>query len=159
MALHLQGINSQVMSILRQELDSMVRVIYLLHIKDISHRHSLIRALVNGQQWTEKGKRKKITDRDMVDLAQTLQGWTESVYRFGCAFIHLSSFHDYQDRDPMDMISESERKDIITHITAYHTAPGGEKFQDLIPLLPMVFDKIASNLEVYLNDLENGVII
>lgn len=156
MALHSHGITSQVMSILRQELDSMVRVIYLLHVKDIPYRNSLIKAAVEGQQWTEKGKKKKITDRDMVNLAQTLQGWTESVYRFGCAFIHLSSFHDYQDRDPMAMISEHERKDIIAHITAYHGAPHGEKFQDLLPLLPMVFDKISDNLEYYLGSLEKG---
>lgn len=145
------------MSILRQELDSMVRVIYLLYIKDQTYREELIKASVEGRQWTLQGKKAKVTDREMVNLSQTLErGWTESVYRFGCAFIHLSSFHDYKDRDAMDMISVQDRRDIVAHVTQYHGAPRGEKFNDLIPILPMVFEKIASNLESYLSDLEKG---
>jgi hypothetical protein len=36
-----------------------------------------------------------MTDREMIVIAHELQGWTQSVYKFGCAFIHLSSLHDY----------------------------------------------------------------
>jgi hypothetical protein len=95
---------SQIVSILRQELDSMVRVVYLLTIPDMILRDELIKASVEGNQWeltTTKGKKRRVTDKEMVELANHLQGWTRSVYRFGCAFIHLSNFHDYQDRDPM----------------------------------------------------------
>ena len=50
-----------------------------------------------------------ITDKEMVELAQELQGWTESVYKFGCAFIHLSGLHDYNSRDPLSLVSEIGR--------------------------------------------------
>lgn len=94
----------------------------------------------------------------MVDLANKLQGWTESVYRFGCAFIHLSSFHDYQERDPMDMVSDDEKKVILKHMRYYHGGPTepNPKFNDLALYLPQVFEKIASNLEIYVRDLESG---
>jgi hypothetical protein len=92
----------------------------------------------------------------MVELANELQGWTKSVYSFGCAFIHLSSFHDYRERDPMEMISEEEREAILTHMQYYHGGPSGPTvtFHDLLPYLPMVFDKIARNLECYVASLE-----
>jgi hypothetical protein len=116
-------ISSQIVSILRQELDSMIRVIYLLSTSDVTYRDELIKASVEGRVWTEKSGKRRITDRDMVDLATELHGWTESVYRFGCAFIHLSSFHDYQERDPMDMVSGDEKKAILEHMRYYHGGP------------------------------------
>jgi hypothetical protein len=147
---------SQAIAILRQELDSMMRVIYLLSIKDMSYRNDLITASVEGRKWTAKGTRKRITDREMVELANKLKGWTESVYRFGCGFIHLSSFHDYQDRDPMDMISTDEKNAILHHMRYYHGGPHetDPKMADLYPYLPMVLDKVASNLECYVKELE-----
>jgi hypothetical protein len=97
----------------------------------------------------------------MVDLANQLQGWTESVYRFGCAFIHLSRFHDHQARDPMDMISDDEKEAVLKHMRHYHGGPHGSdpRFNDLIPYLPGVFEKIASNLECYVKDLQAGKIL
>jgi len=149
---------SQIVSILRQELDSMIRVIYLLSISDMAYRDELIRASVEGRQWTASGNRRRVTDRDMVNLANKLQGWTESVYRFGCAFIHLSNLHDYQERDPMEMISDDEKKAILKHMRHYHGGPPepDPAFSDLFPYLPSVFEKIASNLDHYVKNLENG---
>jgi hypothetical protein len=136
----------------------MIRVIYLLSVSDASYREELLKASVEGSIWTERGSKKRITDRKMVDLATTLQGWTESVYRFGCAFIHLSSFHDYQERDPMHMISADEKRAILKHMRYYHGGPPGPDpdFEDLVPYLPQVFEKISSNLEHCVQDLENG---
>ncbi|MCA1615491.1 MAG: hypothetical protein LC800_15600 [Acidobacteria bacterium] len=159
--LQLDGPPSQIISILRQELDSMIRVIYLLSISDMAYREQLIKASTEGQRWRHKDVKKLVTDRDMVNLANNLQGWVESVYRFGCAFIHLSIFHDYRERDPMDAITSEERRDILHHIRTYHGGPEqvDPKFNDLLPYLPMVFDKIASNLEFHLADLEAGRVI
>lgn len=73
-------------SILRQELDSMVRAIYLLSKNDLSERERLIQQTLNGEVWTVltvNGKHKKVTDREMVELSNQLQGWTLSVYKFG----------------------------------------------------------------------------
>jgi hypothetical protein len=80
------------MSVLRQELDSMVRAIYLLSCAQ-ERRADLIIKTLQGQKWN-------ITDRDMVNLSQNLHGWTESVYKFGCAFIHLSEYHAYASENP-----------------------------------------------------------
>jgi len=145
-------------SILRQELDSMIRVIFLLAQKDRGYRNELIEAAVSGKAWTARGTRRKITDRDMVELANKLHGWTRSVYQFGCGFIHLSSLHDYRDRDPLAQISEEEREAILEHLRSYHGGPlnPSPTFDDIVPLLPKVFEKIASNLECYLRQIEGN---
>lgn len=145
-------------SILRQELDSMIRVIYLLSIKDRTERNRLIEASVDGQQWTVKGKKARITDKEMAELTESLHGWTGSVYRFGCAFIHLSAFHDYSDRDPFASLPASERHDLLEHMRSYHGGPSesNPSFHDLAPYLPRVLEKIAGNLECYLKQLETG---
>jgi len=102
--------------------------------------------------------RAKVTDKEMVDLAQSLQGWTQSVYKFGCAIIHLSALHDYNDRDPLSQLPAEERNDILAHCRHYHGGPSSNEavFEHLVPFLPRVLDKIAANLECYLVALERG---
>ena len=138
----------QMVSLLRQELDSLVRVIYLLSLP-VERRAHLISSSVNGKKWC-------VTDREMVDLSQKLIGWTQSVYKFGCAFIHLSSFHDYANRDPLKQLPLNEQKDIIQHCRHYHGGPMSEEpmFADLVSYLPRVLEKIAGNLEYYVEKLE-----
>jgi hypothetical protein len=156
--LHGNRLPGQAVSILRQELDSMVRVIFLLSVSDPIYRRQLVEASVSGDKWTANGKSARITDKEMVDLAQNLHGWTESVYKFGCAFVHLSALHDYQDRDPLGMIPSEEKEAILKHMRYYHGIPSRADItaHDLIPYLPMVFDKVSTNLECYLQDLESG---
>jgi hypothetical protein len=148
----------QMVAILRQELDSMVRVIFLLAQDDRGYRSKLIEASVNGERWRGKGSRAKVRDREMVDLADKLQGWTNSVYKFGCAFIHLSSQHDHGVRDPFRELPEDEQATVVGHLRYYHGGPSVERptFQDIIPFLPNVFAKIAANLECYVKNLEDG---
>lgn len=151
------GLAGQMVSVLRQELDSMVRVIYLL-AQNIERRDQLIEASVNGRIWLQQRSRAKVTDREMVELAQHLQGWTQSVYKFGCAFIHLSNSHDYNDRDPLANLPLEEREDILEYCRHYHGGPSSTdaSFASLIPYLPRVLTKISDNLECYLRDLEEG---
>jgi hypothetical protein len=147
----------QMFSILRQELDSLVRVIFLLGQQDHDYRNQLINAAVEGRRWNTRGARRHVTDKEMVELAQRLHGWTQSVYKFGCAFIHLSSMHDYRTRDPLKDISDEERNAVLGHLRYYHGSPHqlNPTFQDIVPYLPNVFEKIASNLEYYLTQLED----
>lgn len=151
------GLAGQMVSVLRQELDSMVRVIYLL-TQSSERRELLIEASVKGEKWSQASSRAPVTDREMVDLAQALQGWTQSVYKFGCAFIHLSGLHDYNDRDSLAQLPSQERSDILEHCRHYHGGPSTNEagFDALVPFLPRVLDKIAGNLECYLAALENG---
>lgn len=92
----------------------------------------------------------------MVVLAQRLHGWTKSVYEFGCAFIHLSSLHDYRTRDPLQQIADAEREAILGYLRCYHGGPAepSPTFADIVPFLPSVFAKIAGNLECYVQLLE-----
>ena len=156
-----QSTLSPAMSILRQELDSMVRTIWLLSIKDMAERTRLIQATLTGKKWTmatSNGKARKITDREVVDLAQKLQGWTQSVYKFGCAFIHLSDFHNHAVQDPFRRLPDSERQDILRHMRNYHGGPLGDNpdIEEIAHYLPHVLDKIAGNLDCYLKSLEDG---
>lgn len=150
-------ISSQMMAILRQELDSMVRVVYLLS-QEPSRRAILIEASVNGNLWVQPSGRGRVTDREMVELAQRLQGWTRSVYTFGCAFIHLSNLHDYNDRDPMSLLPAEECEAILDHCRYYHGGPEGSAFIDLLPYLPSVLEKVSGNLKCYLEQLHEGAL-
>ena len=152
---------SPAFSILRQELDSMIRVIYLLQIADLTERQRLIESTLRGEKWkvpTPKGKYRDVTDREMIDLAQHLQGWTQSVYRFGCAFVHLSDFHNHLAQDPFQRLSEAEKQDVLSYMRKYHGGPLHENpdMEELSTYLPRVFDKIADNLKCYLEQLERG---
>jgi hypothetical protein len=148
-------------SILRQELDSMVRVIYLLSIRNVQERERLIDQALKGDKWTvttANGKNKKVTDREMVELSNKLQGWSFSVYKFGCSFIHLSNFHDYSASNPFEQIDDEEKYNILSHLRQYHGGPQSDapKFEELSRYFPKVFEKIAANLDCYISDLEEG---
>lgn len=151
------GAAGQMIAILRQELDSTVRVIYLL-AQEVPRRTELIEASVSGLRWTKSNSKSPVTDKEMIDLGNSLQGWCRSVYRFGCAFIHLSNMHDYNDRDPLTLISSEDRDEIIGHCRAYHGGPHTEppRFVDLVPYLPKAFNKVSANLDCYLESLEKG---
>ena len=155
--LHGSKLYGNAISVVRQELDSLIRIIYLLSIGDLTIRAELISRSVAGKGW-KSPKRGRITDREMLQLAERLHGWTRSVYRFGCAFIHLSNLHDYHDRDPMLSLSDEELSDVIGHLRAYHVGPRSNKptFEEIVPYLPAVFEKISSNLECYIKELERG---
>ena len=149
--------HGQIVAILRQELDSMVRVIYLLSLP-IDRRLDLVAASVEGEKWRKENSKGAITDREMVDLAQKLNGWTKSVYKFGCAFIHLSALHDYENRDPIGLLPANERNDLIMHCRNYHSGPiqDDPTFRDFVPYLPAVLKKISGNLDWYLKHLTDG---
>ena len=56
------NIPSQMIALLRQELDSMVRVIYLLS-QEPSRQTLLIEDSVNGRKWPQSNRRGNVTDR------------------------------------------------------------------------------------------------
>ena len=158
------GVLSPAFSILRQELDSMIRVIYLLAVTDITERQRLIDSTLRGDKWkvqTNKGKWRDVTDREMVDLAQHLQGWTKSVYKFGCAFVHPSDFHNHLAQNPFGKLDESEKQDILSHMRYYHGGPFHDDpdMSELASYVPQVLEKIASNIECYLKELEQNKVL
>lgn len=149
-------------AILRQELDSLIRVLYLLSIPDLDERKRLMLCTVNGEKWkraTAKGKLEVITDSKMVGAAEKFEGWARSVYKFGCSFIHLSNFHGYLSSNPFESISPEEKNNILTHMRHYHGGPHSDNpsFNELAARFPAVFEKIQGNLECYLEDLNGEV--
>lgn len=139
----------------------MVRVIFLLSLSSLPEREAYARATLAGEQWvttTVNGKQRKVTDKEMVDMAQTLQGWTESVYRFGCSFIHLSNFHNHLATNPFHSLPQAERDSILAHLRNYHGGPieDDPSIEVIASYVPRVFEKIASNLTYYLSQLETG---
>ncbi len=150
-----QRLFGQVMSILRQELDSLVRCVYLLET-DLSQRQTLMNQTINGERWRDS-QNKIITDKKMVDLSANLWGWTKSVYDLGCAFIHLSNFHNYSNTNPFDVLNSDEKSNIISHLNHYHGYPLSQDltFVSVSPYLVRVFEKVSSNLICYIERLEN----
>lgn len=145
----------QVVATLRQELDSMVRCIFLLNIPDLNQREKLISQMLEGKRWKNQQNR-IITDRDMVEISNNLQGWTKSVYKFGCSFIHLSNFHNYREDDPFESLDNIEKENIKNHMYYYHgfNLNNDLTFDNVKPYLNNVFDKINSNLRCYIDDVE-----
>ncbi|CCZ07408.1 hypothetical protein [uncultured Culturomica sp.] len=153
-----QGLYGQVMSILRQELDSMVRVMFLLSLQDIELREHFICQTLNGQKWTYPNSKRIVTDKLMVDLAADLNGWSLFVYKLGCAFIHLSAMNYYKNSNPFLLLPASERDDIKRFLNHYHGFSLEEELNvdTIIPYFDKVFDKVSSNLTYYIDELRQG---
>ena len=151
------GFYGQFISILRQELDSLVRVVFLLS-KDLVIRQHFISQTLQNIKWTMPNSRTVITDRNMVDLTNCLFGWTNSVYKLGCAFIHLSPMADYRNSNPFQQLEQTEIDDIKQHLHNYHgfhlTNP--LNIDTIIPYLLKVLEKVSGNLECYIEYLENN---
>jgi len=154
------GHYGQVISILRQELDSLVRVIFLLNIPDLQNRNHYINQTLSNVKWTQPNSRTVITDRQMVELTDSLHGWTKSVYKLGCAFIHLSPLIDYKTENPFLQLAHNEIIDIKRHLNDYHGFPLTNELNiaTISPYLLRVFNKVSSNLAYYIRELEEEVV-
>jgi hypothetical protein len=152
-------LTSVMVGLLRQELDSMVRVMFLLAQRDRTLRTQLIEDSVHGRRWkvpTTAGKATLVTDKELVELGESFTGWARNVYRFGCSIIHLSNLHDHQARDPFQALSVEEREAISAQLNNYHGARLSTEsdFAELVQWVPRVLGKISTNLELYLKQLE-----
>lgn len=144
--------------ILPQELDSMVRVIFILSQKDGEYKKKLIDDCLSGERWRNINNRGVITDKCMIQYTTNLHGWAHSVYRFGCSFVHLSYLHDYLSIDPVKALTCEERSNIVGYMECYHMAHLELDFSmsDISHYLVDIFNKISSNIECYLKMLENN---
>lgn len=151
------GHYGQVISVLRQELDSLVRVVFLLS-KDLNTRQHLINQTLRNIRWSQPNSKSIVTDRQMVELTNKLHGWTNSVYRLGCAFIHLTPMADYKNSNPFQQLTQMEINDIKQHLHNYHGFSLSESLsmETVSPFLIKVLDKVSGNLGCYIDDLENN---
>lgn len=154
-----RGLISIAVALLRQELDSLVRVMYLLAQSDRAERTRLVADAVNGVRWqtrTASGKTEWVTDKLMVEIADGFSGWARNVYRFGCAVIHLSNLHDHQARDPFQSLEFEDREVVSFQLNHYHGAnlSSSSTFTDVAPWIPAVLGKVSTSLDQYLKYLE-----
>jgi hypothetical protein len=134
-------------SIIRLELDSLIRVCYVKS-QDAATQEVLIEQFMQGRRW--RYERDLITDKQMVEnMVWTLGlGWAAPIYTIGCAFIHLSPYHDWGNSEPTNNFSQDERAEIIEHIEGHHKIKLSDDFTffDLVNVAPKVFEKLKSNL-------------
>jgi hypothetical protein len=147
---HAHGWRSIEIGILRQELDSMARTLYLLNEPRRKRRSALL------MQATSPGQRWGIRDGEIAEPARRHGGWVDMVYKFSSRFIHLSNQHDYMVRDPFQALAPSERVEMTEYLNFYHHGDltANSTFADVIEYVPRVFQKISDNLDYYLDELE-----
>jgi hypothetical protein len=148
------GLHAPALAILRQELDSLVRAYYLLHCPP-EVRVQLLSASVEGEKWeiaTINGRRRKVSDKEMVDLATETDAWVRRVYDVGSALVHLSHVHDYGARDPLASMDPEERRRIVLYVNDFHRAilPDDASFEEIAAYAPQILTKIRNNLDGYL---------
>lgn len=157
LTLHSQEKYGTCISLLRQELDSLIRVCYLNNLKDNDEIERLINKTINGIEWEKNGKR--IFDRTMVNIASQHNSWAAEVYDFGNSFTHLTNYHDYKKNDPLKNLEETKRMTVKQYLKSYHQFSESLEitFENVIPYIPKVANKVSDKLRGYLNLLENRI--
>lgn len=144
-------------SIMCQELDQVIRLLYL--IKSRSHeKDELIAQAINSQKWFLLGPDRKktyITEETLSEFAKTLTGWEKAIYEFGLAFKSLSSNYNYILKDPIKGMKDAERDKIHAYIVEYHDKdfPADFALGNLIPELQAIFERISENLKLAMEQL------
>lgn len=151
------------MSMIREEVDSLVRVIHLLGVNDYNELADIIGNSFDQRKFgptKADGKARRISDKSMIQDAAAQFDWLETLYDFGCSFIHLTGLHSYQERDAFRMLSPSEREEIAKFVNHYYgaTISANSQFTEVTHYLPQIFRKVAENLERLLSDLQEHVV-
>lgn len=145
--------------LLRQELDTLIRLCYLWQPTTSDEEAARLMSLtLEGQEWKilgPKGKLERLTDRRMVDLASHLGGWEQLIYKFGCKLIHLSDAHLYETEDPVALLPVEDRTALVGYLSSYHGYAGStSSIQQVISYLPQIMQKLQSNIGFYIAELE-----
>jgi len=142
--------------IIRLELDSLMRFCYLESLEDDEEKDLLINQFLDGKRWElEKGF---VTDRKMVEhMTNTLMlGWALHIYDIGCAFVHLSPYHDWAINEPTRNLTIEQRQNIASNVNEHvrcglykkynKTMKESFDFNDLVEISEDVFCKLKDNL-------------
>ena len=153
--LHSQQLYGTSISLLRQELDSLIRVCYLHTLTSNNEIDKLINDTINGVEWEKNGKR--INDRKMVNIASQYNHWALEVYDFGNWFTHLTNYHDYKNNDPVKGLDAATKQTIKHYLNSYHQFPLTMEitFENVIPYVPVVARKVSNNLQSYISNLSS----
>jgi hypothetical protein len=141
-------------SIMCQELDQIIRLLFLLK-SNPNARKQYITSSINNQKWhiTDIDNHKDyVTDKLLLDFTKTLSGWDKGIYEFGFSFNSISHNYNYGSKNPINSLSASDRKVLYTYIQEYHVKsfPKDFSLDDIIPILPLIMELITINLKKYL---------
>ena len=144
-------------SIMCQELDQFIIVLFLIKQKRYLRDH-FMKLSIENQKWyivNKDNKKEYVTEDLLLGFIKTLTGWEKSIYEFGFIFKHLTNNANYALKDPIQSLGDDERQVIYNYIKEYHKIdfPNGYTMLELIPILPMIFEKISDNLKNYLLQL------
>jgi hypothetical protein len=144
-------------SLMCQELDQMIRLLFLLNSSQ-RDRISFMESSINNHKWyvlNKENKKENITDETLADFTKTLAGWDKSIYDFGFAFKDMSNAFNYGSKDPIKGMSEENRKKLYDYIIAYHKKdfPNDFSINDLFPVLPEIINVISLNLKNYIEKI------
>ena len=140
-------------SILCQELDQYIRLLYLLkQPKNI--RDQLINNSINNQKWyylDGYNKKVSISEQDIEDFAKGLNGWEANIFEFRNVFYKITINFNYILRDPIKGLNDTEKDLIYKYIKEYHDSEFKNEYtiNDLVPLLPKIFLKISDSIKGY----------
>jgi hypothetical protein len=153
------GINhyGNCISIMCQELDQIIRLLYLLNQRK-EEQIQFMESSINSHRWylvNQDHTKKYITDEDIIEYSKELRGWDKSIYEFGIAFDCLSNNFNYGSKNPIKSMNEIDRKKLSDYIIEYHKADFPDEFtiDDLIPILPSIIKLISEKLTIYLERL------
>jgi hypothetical protein len=144
-------------SIMRQELDQVVKLLFLLNsTKD--DQKKFIESSINNHKWfivNSDNKKDYITEDVFTKYSETLDGWDKSIYEFGLAFGSLANTYNYGTKDPIKSMGENDKEKIYEYISEYHNKnfPKDYDLSKLILELPTILNKISINLQKYMDRL------
>ncbi len=146
-------------SIMLQELEQVIRILYLLNQPDYI-RDQLINNSINNQKWfiiDVNNKRRYIKEAEIFHFSDNLTGWEAGIIEFGSCFRNISNNYNYMSKDPIKSLNDSERNSIYKYIIEYHNKEFSNDYSitDLIPVLPMIFSKISDKIKEYIRILNN----
>lgn len=151
-----QKLYAQAIAILRQDIDSLLRVSYLLTIGDRAERSALMEAVIRGEEW--KTGKKIIMDTDLATVVFHYNKWISEVFDFGNLFKNISDHHDFTTADPLAGLSSIQKTTMRYYLSTYHQFPYDMRmnFTNVFTYLPKVASKVSSNLKRNLFDLEHN---
>jgi len=144
-------------SIMCQELDQIIRVLYLRNSSKIEQQQ-LMYCTITNHKWfivNRENKKEYITDEVLLRFTKTLTGWDQNIYEFGFSFKNLTNNYNYGSRDPIKSMSAADRAKLEKYISEYHVHDFKKDFtlDDLIPVLPMIIDEISAKLKSYIEKI------
>ncbi|MEP6615862.1 MAG: hypothetical protein ABJA57_04755 [Ginsengibacter sp.] len=151
-----QNLYAQAIAILSQDIDSLLRVAYLLTIGDRTERNNLMESMVKGEEW--KSGKKNTSGTDMAATVVHYNKWISEVFDFGNLFSNITDHHDLKKDDPLVSLSSIQKTTMRYYLSTYHQFSYDMQmtFLNVSAYLPKVAAKVSSNLKRNMVDLENN---